>query len=95
MDSSRSVQGLSALANETRLRVVERLAGSRTGEIGASELAAGLGISRPSLSMHLAILSASGLVTARRAGRTVSYALEREALDALGRQLVALADRTV
>lgn len=63
---------LSALADPTRLAIVERL---RLGERCVSELCADAGVSQSLISFHLKVLRGAGLVAGRRSGRTVWYAL--------------------
>ncbi len=57
---------LSALADDTRLRLLETLAAS--GEARGQDLIAGLGVSQPNVSRHLKQLVGAGLVEERRAG---------------------------
>jgi len=61
-----------ALADPTRRRVLEDLA---KGELAAGELASRFPISGPSVSRHLAVLKAAGLVSERRSANRVIYAL--------------------
>jgi DNA-binding transcriptional ArsR family regulator len=61
-----------AFANPTRLRMLDLL-GKR--DWNASELQKELGISKANLSQHTAILRSSGIVSARRAGKTVYFSL--------------------
>src|SRR4051794_30490763 len=55
-----------ALGDPTRRRVYERLA---TGRATATQLAAGLPVTRQAVAKHLAVLEDAGLVRAERAGR--------------------------
>ena len=75
-----------ALGDPTRRAVYERLT---AGERSVSELRAGLPISQPAVSQHLAALKAAGLVGERREGRKVFYRIEPQGLapliDWLGR----------
>jgi DNA-binding transcriptional ArsR family regulator len=75
-----------ALGDPTRRAVYERLT---AGERSVSELRAGLPISQPAVSQHLAALKAAGLVGERRDGRKVFYRIEPQGLapliDWLGR----------
>ena len=75
-----------ALADPTRRALFERLA---EGEKPVKELTAGMSISQPAVSQHLAALRSAGLVSVRRDGRYVYY---RVAPDAL-RPLVDWLDR--
>jgi len=69
------------LADPTRRRVFERLAGE--GELSVGELVAGAGVSQPAVSQHLAVLRTAGLVSERREGRFVRYAARPEGLKPL------------
>jgi len=59
---------LAALANPARLRILDKL---RQGEASVGSLARDLQLSQPSVSKHVAILKAEGLVQSRQAGSTV------------------------
>jgi DNA-binding transcriptional ArsR family regulator len=59
-----------ALADPTRRALFEQL---HTREMSVSELTAGLDISQPAVSQHLATLKGAGLVIERRDGRFVYY----------------------
>ena len=72
-----------ALADVTRLRIVQRLAGSPA---TVTELIAHVDLSQPLVSWHLRMLRSSGLVEARRQGREVICSLRRDALDRLARR---------
>ena len=75
-----------ALGDPTRRAVLDRLS---AGERSVTELRAGLPISQPAVSQHLAALKAAGLVGERREGRKVFYRIEPQGLapliDWLGR----------
>jgi ArsR family transcriptional regulator len=76
-----------ALGDETRLRLLEQLRG---GEQCVCDLTDELEASQPRLSFHLKTLKDAGLVTDRRAGRWVYYAINPEALATLERVLSGL-----
>jgi ArsR family transcriptional regulator len=61
-----------ALAHPTRIALVEALQG---GELPAGALIAQLGLEQANASQHLAILRARHVVTTRRAGNQIYYAL--------------------
>ncbi len=61
----RQAQVTKALANESRLKIVHRLA---RGECSVGELTDLVGSDRTTVSKHLAVLRAHGLVADRRAG---------------------------
>ena len=73
-----------ALADETRLKVIERL---REGEQCVCDLTDELGASQSRMSFHLKALKDAGLVTDRKDGRWVYYALNPEAFALVGRVL--------
>src|SRR6266487_2097572 len=66
-----------ALADPTRRQILQDL---RDGELAAGEIAGRFAISGPSVSRHLAILKAAGLVSDRRKGNRILYALEPDRL---------------
>lgn len=68
-----------ALGEPMRIRLLDLLL--ERGEATASTLAAVLPITRQGVSKHLAILERAGLVTPRRSGREVRYAVREESLD--------------
>lgn len=76
----RSAQLFHALSDETRLRVLELL---REGERCVCDLSEALGAQQSRLSFHLRTLKEAGLVSDRRQGRWIYYAVRSEALDEL------------
>lgn len=76
-----------ALGDETRLRLIERL---REGEQCVCDLTDELGASQSRLSFHLKALKDAGLVTDRKDGRWVYYALNPEAFALTSRLLEEL-----
>ncbi|MDO8362661.1 MAG: metalloregulator ArsR/SmtB family transcription factor [Actinomycetota bacterium] len=66
-----------ALADPTRLAVVERLS---IGPASATELARPFEMALPSFMQHLAVLEAAGIVTSHKAGRTRTFQLAPGAL---------------
>jgi DNA-binding transcriptional ArsR family regulator len=70
---------LLALADDTRRRILERLAG---GEARVTEVAAPFDISLNSVSKHIRILERAGLVRRRVAGRDHFLTLDAAPLDA-------------
>jgi DNA-binding transcriptional ArsR family regulator len=73
-----------ALAHPTRIRILETLG---TGERTVQELQQVLGLDQPMVSQQLAVLRAKNIVTARKLGTTVKYALS----DPLISKLLAVA----
>lgn len=76
---------LEALAHPVRLRLLRTLA---RGPHTTRELAHAWELSPPEVSRHLAVLRRAGLLTARRDGRYVRYALNLPDLAALGTDLL-------
>ena len=63
---------LKALANESRLMIIDRL---NRGECSVGELTGMIGSDVSTVSKHLALLRANGIVEDRRQGTTVFYRL--------------------
>ncbi|HEX8222823.1 MAG TPA: metalloregulator ArsR/SmtB family transcription factor [Allosphingosinicella sp.] len=92
MSSAESAAPLfAALADPTRLALVERLADGAPRPIVA--LAAGSALTRQAVTKHLAVLRGAGLVARRPSGRQTLYALRperlaeaRDWLDSIGAQ---------
>lgn len=61
-----------ALADPTRRRVLELLA---QGELTAGEIAAHFSMTKPSVSHHLSILKAAGLISDERRGQNIVYSV--------------------
>lgn len=59
-----------ALADINRLRILDRLAG---GELCACHLLEDLDITQPTLSHHMKVLTAAGLVRGRKVGKWMHY----------------------
>src|ERR1700683_2479483 len=66
-----------ALADPTRRQILQDL---RDGELAAGAIAARFPISGPSISRHLSILKAAGLVEERRVANRIYYSLVGERL---------------
>jgi DNA-binding transcriptional ArsR family regulator len=78
-----------ALADPTR-REILRLLSSK--DLAAGELGDHFAISQPAVSRHLAVLRSAGLVTARRDGQSVVYALDTTVVQDVVRLLLDLSD---
>ncbi len=68
----RQARVLKALANESRLKIVDRLS---RGECSVGELTDLVGSDRTTISKHLAVLRANDIVLDRREGNVVYYTL--------------------
>ena len=66
-----------ALADPTRRQILQDLRG---GELAAGDIAARFTISGPSISRHLSVLKAAGLVTERRDANRILYSLVEDRL---------------
>jgi ArsR family transcriptional regulator len=76
-----------ALGDEDRVRIVALLT---HGELCVCHIEAALAQSQPSVSRHLAVLRAAGIVESRREGNWVYYRLAEQANQDCRRQLRAL-----
>ena len=68
------------LADPTRFRVITML---QTGEINVSSLCKLLSLAQPTVSHHLGLLRAMGLVNTRRKGKQVFYSLNSNTVESL------------
>lgn len=73
---------LKVLADPVRLRLLDLLATSPGGEVCACDLVAPLARSQPTISHHLKVLRAAGLVRAERRGTWIWYSVHRETVEA-------------
>lgn len=83
---------LALLADRTRLALLRQLIDS---EADVATLTAACGAARPSVSQHLAKLRLAGLVTARKDGRRVVYALRHGHLKRLVAEALSVADHQI
>lgn len=74
-----------ALGDPTRRHIVESLA---RGEASATQLAAGLPVTRQAVAKHLTALREVGLVESRRHGRETLYRVNADPLDAAAAWIV-------
>ena len=72
MESTAAIDALKALAQDTRLAAYRALVGERDG-MAAGDLARQLMVPQNTLSAHLAILAAAGLVDSEKHGRSIIY----------------------
>lgn len=83
MEIKNAVASLSALAQDTRLAAFGLLVRAGPAGLAAGAIADALGLPANTLSFHLSQLDHAGLVTARRAGRSIIYAADYGAMDRL------------
>jgi len=69
------VEFCKALADETRQRILEMLL---EGECCVSDIVDAFDVSQPTISHHLGILKQFNLVTSRKEGKQVFYAINRD-----------------
>ncbi len=74
MESNAAVAALSALAHAGRLEIFRRLVQAGAAGLAAGEIARATGARPNTLSSNLSILSAAGLASSRREGRSIIYA---------------------
>ena len=80
---------LKALADETRMKLVELLLRH---DCCVRALAKRLGVSEAAVSQHVKVLREAGLVNGERRGYFMHYQVRRETLRELGAEIAALAD---
>ena len=83
MKAIQAVEALAALAQETRLSIFRLLVREGPGSVPAGVIGERLDIPAPTLSFHLAQLTRAGLVTSRREGRSIRYAVNYRGMNAL------------
>ena len=74
------LSAFAALGQETRLEVFRLLVKAGQRGLPAGEIAQRLGTVQNTMSAHLKILSASGLISAERDGRTIRYVADMTGL---------------
>ena len=80
METELAIKRLSALAHEARLDVFRLLVKAGPEGAAAGEVARKVGVPANTLSAQLLVLSNAGLVRARRAGRSIIYAIKFDAV---------------
>lgn len=82
---------LAALAQATRLEILDRVAEAGARGVAAGDIARAIRCPASTLSFHLKELSRTGILEARPRGRFILYSLQRQALDGLARYIAGLA----
>jgi DNA-binding transcriptional ArsR family regulator len=80
MEVKTAVTALTALAQESRLRIFRLLVQAGPEGIAAGEIAEELDIPAATLTFHLKELNHAGLIDSERAGRSIRYALRVEGI---------------
>ena len=83
MEAATVVRALSALAQEHRLAVYRLLVQAGPDGLPAGALSEAVGVPASSMSFHLAQLANAGLVSQRRQSRSIIYAADFAAMNAL------------
>ena len=83
MDDSQTLAALAALAQPTRLQTFRLLVAREPEGVPAGELARLVGVPQNTMSAHLGVLSAAGLVRHEREGRSIVYSADLDAMQAL------------
>jgi ArsR family transcriptional regulator len=78
MELSCAVARLAALAQETRLKVFRLLVRAGPRGMSAGDIARELKIPANTMSSHLGILSRAGLLSSKKQGRSLIYAVDLE-----------------
>jgi DNA-binding transcriptional ArsR family regulator len=80
MELATAVLSFSALGHQPRLEVFRLLLRAGAGGMAAGDIARETGARQNTLSSNLSILTAAGLITPRREGRSIIYAAVNERL---------------
>jgi DNA-binding transcriptional ArsR family regulator len=83
MEKSDAVAALAALAQDNRLDVFRLLVQAGPDGMSAGDIADALGLAPNTLTFHFDRLRSAGLVTVRRDGRSMIYAAQYDAMNAL------------
>ena len=75
METKQAVLALTALAQESRLRLFRLLVPAGEEGLAAGEIAEQLGVPPATLTFHLKELSHAGLIESQREGRSIRYSL--------------------
>lgn len=83
MNETQALDALSALAQETRLRIVRLLVTAGPEGMAAGAIGEALEAASSRLSFHLTHLEHAGLIQSRREGRSIRYTAAYDALSGL------------
>lgn len=82
-DAAELAAALRVVADPARLRLLSLIAAAPTGEVCACDLVAPLGRSQPTISHHLSVMTAAGLLDREKRGRWAWYRVVPERLAVL------------
>ena len=88
-DAERLARTMKALADPARLRLLSIVAASEGQEACVCDLIEPVGLSQPTVSHHLKILTESGFLSRSKRGTWAYYKLVPESLDGIARTLLA------
>ncbi|WP_437583421.1 ArsR/SmtB family transcription factor [Paramicrobacterium sp. CJ85] len=88
-DAERLARQLKALADPTRLKLLSIVAASEAAEACVCDLTDPVGLSQPTVSHHLRVLTEAGFLTRTKRGTWSYYRLVREALEGTAGDLVS------
>lgn len=91
LQAQKQVSILAALAQATRLQILDCVSAAGPEGVAAGKIARALRCPASTLSFHLKELSRTGVLDARPAGRFIHYSLRRPALQALAGFIAGLA----
>lgn len=90
MEKKKARQIMSALSQDTRFKIFETLAVAGAQGMAAGEISTAVKCAPNSVSAHMTILSAAGLVLSRKDGRSVIYRAKPKAVNDLATLLAAI-----
>lgn len=79
LDRAEIVSRMSALADDTRLRILQMI--SENGEMRSQDIIEAVGLSQPSVSRYLTQLTVTGFLQERRVNGAKAYALNRDRIE--------------
>jgi ArsR family transcriptional regulator len=88
MDEKAAIAAFGALAQASRLRAFRLLVERGESTVPAGEIARELGIPHNTMSVHLAVLTRSGLLDSHRQGRSIRYGLNVDGIKSVLRYLI-------
>jgi DNA-binding transcriptional ArsR family regulator len=84
MKAEEAIDAFGALAQETRLAVLRLLVRHAPQGVPVGQIARKLHLPGPTLSFHLNVLAAAGLISPKKNGRSISYSADLGVINALG-----------
>lgn len=88
-DAERLARVFKALSDPTRVRLVSIIAASKGGEACICDLTEPVGLSQPTVSHHMKLLTEAGLIEREQRGKWAYFRVVDSALEAAAQSLVA------